>query len=262
MNVRYVAAMLCLAMILPGLSRGEIFVSTDVPVSIPDGPWGIGRSHLTITENREILDLNIRVTIVHTFVHDLRLYLEAPGGEIVRLADQCDFSSDNYTNTRFDDEATVFICNGTPPYTGNFTPDQPLYAFDHRSTFGEWEFRVTDNADQDTGRIVAWQLEIVLGDTLDATEPIGLNPISYSLTAYPNPFNSSAIISFVLPQPQMTDLVVYDIVGREVEVLARRELPAGEHRSVFDGSQLPSGIYFAHLTAGHSILTHKLILMR
>ncbi|MFZ5433646.1 MAG: proprotein convertase P-domain-containing protein [Calditrichota bacterium] len=243
--------------------RAETFVSTDVPVAIPDGPSGIAQSFLTITENREILDLNITVWITHPFVGDLRLYLEGPDETVRRLANRCGHDGNNYTATCFDDTAAVFICDGDPPYTGRFEPDQHLIEFDGLSTQGTWIFRVTDNASGDVGTITAWQLNIVLGDTLDADDPVVPMPREIGFTAvYPNPFNATATIAFSVPQPEAVKLTVYDILGQVTETLTDQFYTAGDYRLTFDGARLPSGLYFARLETDRAVRTCKIVLMK
>jgi photosystem II stability/assembly factor-like uncharacterized protein len=84
----------------------------------------------------------------------------------------------------------------------------------------------------------------------------------YSLEQnYPNPFNPTTKIKFTLtPSLSLAERVsegrvratlkVYDILGREVATLVNEEKPAGEYDVEFNGSNLPSGIYFYQLRAG------------
>ena len=244
-------------------ASAETFVSTDVPVPIPDE--GIGRSYLTIETNRVILDVNITFSITHTWVGDLGIFLEAPNGDDVRLVYRCGGSQnngDNFTNTTLDDEAGFYVCGGVPPYTGTFQPEHPLYAFDGLSTAGTWEFRATDFANNDVGTITAWQLTIVLGDSLAASPQPAVVVSPVLLAVYPNPFNPVTTLSFSLPQPSHITLVVHNVIGQEIAALANETRPAGEHRIVFDGSRLPAGIYFARLTAGTQDVTRKLLLVK
>ena len=55
---------------------------------------------------------------------------------------------------------------------------------------------------------------------------------------YPNPFNPSTVISCQLPVAGHVKLVVYDLLGREVAVLADGQFAAGEYSFRFDGSRL------------------------
>ena len=88
------------------------------------------------------------------------------------------------------------------------------------------------------------------------------HPSSYTLSAYPNPFNPTTNITYDLPQAGKISLRVFDVLGREVAVLHEGFSEAGNHNLTFDGSQLSSGIYFASLVAGKFSQIKKLILIK
>ena len=44
---------------------------------------------------------------------------------------------------------------------------------------------------------------------------------------YPNPFNPVTTINYDLPQQTQVNLLIYDILGREVVRLVSEEIPAG-----------------------------------
>ncbi len=82
------------------------------------------------------------------------------------------------------------------------------------------------------------------------------------LPAYPNPFNSTTNIRYQLPVPGHLVLTILDINGRELEKLVDGRIEAGYHRTVWDASGSPSGIYFYRLEAGTFTSTRKLILIK
>lgn len=69
---------------------------------------------------------------------------------------------------------------------------------------------------------------------------------------YPNPFNPSTKIKFSLPSASYTNvkLVVYNVLGKQVASLHEGPLQAGSYEVLFDGKDLPSGVYYYRLTAG------------
>ncbi len=79
-------------------------------------------------------------------------------------------------------------------------------------------------------------------------------PVGFALEQnFPNPFNPTTRIRFSVGRVvASTDvrLVVYDLLGREVAVLADGRYPAGQYTFTFDGSTLSSGVYYYRLTAG------------
>ena len=95
----------------------------------------------------------------------------------------------------------------------------------------------------------------------DLCEPC--RPYQFALhKAYPNPFNPETNLTFDLPHAGEISLIIYDIAGREIVRLIDGFQPAGTHETTFDASNLPSGIYFARLTASSFHQTRKLLLIK
>lgn len=90
---------------------------------------------------------------------------------------------------------------------------------------------------------------------------IGL-PIHFSLSLYPNPFNSSTTIEYNLPEAGLVTIDIYDILGRKVETLVNKEQPAGFHQVIWDAMDHSSGIYFNRIQAGDFTLTKKMLLLK
>jgi hypothetical protein len=75
-------------------------------------------------------------------------------------------------------------------------------------------------------------------------------PMLFFLTQnYPNPFNPTTVVGYQLPVVSRVSLKVYDILGREVAILADGKKEAGYHTSNFAGSRFSSGVYILRLTA-------------
>ncbi|MBU0509945.1 T9SS type A sorting domain-containing protein [bacterium] len=79
---------------------------------------------------------------------------------------------------------------------------------------------------------------------------------------YPNPFNPATTISFSLPQTGHTTLVVYDVAGRQVSLLVDGVLTVGKHSVMFEGTGLPSGVYFVRLETIGRAETRRVALIR
>ncbi|KAA3610775.1 MAG: T9SS C-terminal target domain-containing protein [Calditrichaeota bacterium] len=72
----------------------------------------------------------------------------------------------------------------------------------------------------------------------------------YSLSHnYPNPFNPETKISFSLPELSDISLKVFNIRGKEIATLEEGNKESGHFTSIFDGSNLSSGIYIYRFTA-------------
>ena len=87
-------------------------------------------------------------------------------------------------------------------------------------------------------------------------------PDAFLWQNYPNPFNVETNIKFMLDAPGEVDLTVYNVLGQEVEALARREFGAGVHIITWSGENLPSGIYFYRLTFENHSVSRRMILLR
>jgi len=79
---------------------------------------------------------------------------------------------------------------------------------------------------------------------------------------YPNPFNPSTKISYAISEPSFVRLKIYNIRGREVQVLINEVQEAGIYSIDFDGRTLASGFYFYKLEAGKFVETKKMLLIR
>lgn len=88
-------------------------------------------------------------------------------------------------------------------------------------------------------------------------------PKSFTLLEnYPNPFNATTTIRFTLDKPAHVELTVYSALGREVGKIAREAKMPGVHRVRFDGSHLPSGLYFCRLRGKTIDETIKILLIK
>ncbi len=84
---------------------------------------------------------------------------------------------------------------------------------------------------------------------------------------YPNPFNPSTQIRFDVPQQQRITLAIYNVIGQRIATLADRQFAPGSYEVDWhgvneNGIAVGSGIYFYQLSAGSSVITKKMILVR
>ncbi len=116
-------------------------------------------------------------------------------------------------------------------------------------------------------------LDITPGQTLVLTQwtgvvAVGETPPAFRLLGnWPNPFNPSTHIAFELPAQGEVELIVFDVRGRKVAVLADGTWPAGRHIVIWDGKDangrsLPSGVYFCRLRSGEWTASRSLVLLR
>ena len=176
------------------------YQASGLPLAIPD--QGTITSTLTINDNYLISDLDVELTLGHTWNDDLDVYLIAPDGTRIELFTDVGGSGQGFTGTILDDQATQGIASGTAPFTGRFRPEGLLSAVNGKRTAGTWRLEVSDDYEWDTGAITAWSLQfrVVRGPSLAAvpdqstehnsgawtrqlvvSNPSG-NPLNYSVT--------------------------------------------------------------------------------
>jgi hypothetical protein len=119
------------------------------------------------------------------------------------------------------------------------------------------EIHFTVQSDQET---VPWIGE--RGYISPNVHPIELPGRQRLLSGFPNPFNPETSLTFDLAQSGQVSLVVYDVSGREVLSLLNGYYDAGQHQAIFNGQNLPSGVYFARLSAASQVQTTKLMLVK
>jgi hypothetical protein len=90
---------------------------------------------------------------------------------------------------------------------------------------------------------------------------------SLSIAGYPNPFNGFVTISYELPREGEYDLVIFDILGREVRTLMDSYKSSGGGAIVWDGTnnyggEISSGIYFARLRGETVSASIKLFMLK
>jgi len=76
---------------------------------------------------------------------------------------------------------------------------------------------------------------------------------------FPNPFNPETTIPFSVREKTDIELTVYDIMGRQIEVLVNETMPAGSYEIRLNGSEMISGIYFYKLKSNEGNIVRKMI---
>jgi len=84
---------------------------------------------------------------------------------------------------------------------------------------------------------------------------------------YPNPFNPSTNISFILAKDMDARLDIYNVKGQIVKTLLNASLVKGKHTLEWNGKDergrsVSSGIYFSHLKTAEGSFVNKMMLMK
>ena len=85
----------------------------------------------------------------------------------------------------------------------------------------------------------------------------------YSLSQnYPNPFNPTTQISYQLLESRFVNLTIYNSLGQNVATLVNKKQSVGTYEAQFNGSGLPSGIYYYRLESGSFSESKKMLLLK
>ncbi len=88
-------------------------------------------------------------------------------------------------------------------------------------------------------------------------------PINYSLSQnYPNPFNPTTKITYSIASVGLVEIKVFDVLGREQNILVKEYKMPGKYEVVFNAKDLPSGVYFYSIQSNIYKETKKMILLR
>lgn len=163
------------------------------------------------------------------------------------------------------------VANGlsitTPPL--NFTSASPLRIGSHGvsnaiavNTFMD-EFRFYKRALDSAEIAVTWNKKLPYIDLTSVTQQNSEVPSAFMLAQnYPNPFNPVTKIVYSIPSAGNVDLRVYDIMGREVEVIQSGYQNAGNYEALFNAENLASGVYTYRIISGNYIETRKMMLTK
>ena len=104
---------------------------------------------------------------------------------------------------------------------------------------------------------------------LNTSEFIGINLISSNIPNlfvlkqnYPNPFNPVTNIKFEIPRTANIKIAVYDMLGREVDILVNGKMEAGTYNASWNAMPYSSGVYFYRFTSDDFISVKKMILIK
>ncbi len=79
---------------------------------------------------------------------------------------------------------------------------------------------------------------------------------------YPNPFNSSMILTYCLPEACQVNIRIYNISGQEIRTLFAGYQQAGDHVIKWTPDRLASGIYFYKFEADRSSTAGKILFQK
>ncbi len=106
-------------------------------------------------------------------------------------------------------------------------------------------------------------------DTVQGSVLTGINqeteisPFAFRLYGnYPNPFNPSTGIRYEIGQSGHVEIRVFDMLGREVDILVSERKSAGSYVAMWNAREAASGVYYVQLKAEGRMASHRMVLMK
>lgn len=179
-------------------------------------------------------------------------------------------------------EFMIPIATMNAQFNANFTPEDgmilPLkFDINDNDSSAAGNFRSMQNHWGDTpGNFQGWQRAESWGAPviLTKTPIVGVasrnipSPYRYDLSRnYPNPFNPSTTLKYLLPHTADVKIVVYDLLGKEIRTLINERKAAGSYTAKWDGAndaghQVSSGIYFCKMITSDFTRIQKMTLLK
>lgn len=195
---------------------------------------------------------NGHATLSKPILYNIKNSLLAYGGVTVAVAGDgtstCTLVASTNVQGRFTNGSSDPCIQAVSSTTGYFVHiEQSYYVRTNPSIYAKLTDAINENIQPVTG--MKYIME---------TAPSQLELI----TVYPNPFNPNTTIKYNVTENSLVSMKIYDALGREVETAVKRQLAIGNYYYQFDGTQKPSGIYFARIQFNNIEQTVKFNLLK
>ena len=204
---------------------------------------GVTTSVINMDQNAVITDVNLTLNIEHTWDSDLDVKLIAPDGvtEII-LFEDIGGSGDNFTNMVLDDDASTVISDGEAPFTGSYSPQGLLSDFNGLMSAGDWTLSITDDSNDDGGKLIDWSIQICTEASLSVSD----NKLDGEFKIFNKGNNQFEVSLANTSSFNDLDLNVYNMVGQTL-LWKTIKNTSGFYSYQIDMSRASLGVYLVRL---------------
>lgn len=214
-----------------------------------------------------VTSMRLFVFINHNFISDLfngGITLTGPTGiSVVITPTTSALSGGKDLNAIFSMSSDSIISassNIFAPFSPSVKPANSFNVFSGTQRQGWWKLKIVDGFAGDAGVLNGWGVQT---SPLTGVEPINTTAEKYELAQnYPNPFNPETNIKFSIAKDSKVKLTIFDILGKEMNVLVNDFRKSGVYSINFNAGRLSSGIYFYELEAEGFTETKKMMLVK
>lgn len=103
-------------------------------------------------------------------------------------------------------------------------------------------------------------------DTVSVNDPNELNNFAV-FQNYPNPFQNSTTVEFIIPSKSHVSLAMFDKYGRKVKTLVNYSSNKGRYRVIWDGrdatnTMVSPGIYYFEIASDRHLGVHRMLMTK
>lgn len=131
-----------------------------------------------------------------------------------------------------------------------------------------YSYTIPEGWNYDKLHIVGFLLDMTTGEVMNANNEIstyvGINsPVfEQGVSVYPNPANDFMNISFMLNQPEVAGVEIYDLFGKKVAAVTGHEYAEGQNLIRISNEGIANGMYLVKLNVGNRVITRKISVIR
>jgi len=238
-----------------GTAFCNIYSATNVPLAISWGDPSTATTTIAADGNFTLQDIQVSVSITHSWIGDVVATLISPAGtRVVLFRREC--GQDDGANATFSDAGVVLTCQGgEASITGVLAPAEALSQLLQEQVNGTWTLQIDDEEGGDGGELTAWSLNLCGLETYVAG--IAQNK-AVNFMVYPNPSNGSFNVQYNGVSSATTTVSVYDMRGRII--FNQDNAPSTGLVSQPVQLSAQAGVYIVNVTQGANKSSKKIVI--
>lgn len=222
------------------------------PFSIPESIAYTTKTVLVPDNAALVSDVNVALSLSHTYLSDVQVELVNPQGKIVKLFEKDCGDSSGTLVINYDDLGYLIACGKQTPQT--VVPFSSLSLFNELNPAGSWSLRVRDEFAGDSGTVNSAAVTIcskkftpIASTNLDLTE----------VMVYPNPTDGDFAVLFSSKFNSGVTIIIHDLLGKKIYQKEFQSAPL--FNETIQLNFLQAGMYLVTIIDGYDVTYKKLL---
>jgi subtilisin-like proprotein convertase family protein len=223
------------------------------PIAIPDGVAAYTTREVVVPADLgTITDVDVDVTLTHSYLSDVELEIISPQKTTVRLLQRICGSSNTTLSLKIDDSGNVVDCANSAFQI--IAPTDLLSGFNSQDPAGTWILRVRDAYATDSGSISAASMRICAQKATLATNEQTIEDFKL----FPNPSKGDFKIEFSSVSSAPVVVSVVDLLGRSV--YEKQYEKTANFSENIDLKKVMAGVYVVTVEDGNRREVKKIVI--